>query len=163
MPRVSDQRLSVEVITNAREDGKGRDIRPLLAPRSVLELERAYACQVGYDVWRVAVGGEYYLRLECGDYDRLVIGRRQIVGLHGTSDFNQSQARVHLEAGSHLLKLELHNRQSSGWKRLLVKGPAPYEYRLMEGGGLATIDLGNHRAWIKMVEGLEPACLWAWG
>ena len=163
LPRASEQRLGLEAVTNDREDGRGRDVRSRLAPRSALEMERAHACQVAYGLWRVPVAGEYDLRLECDDYGRPSLGRRRLIDLNGTSDFNQGSARVSLEAGPILLKMELHNRQGAGWMRLLVKGPGQEEYRLLEGRDLAAIELGNYRAWLKMVEWLEPACLFGLG
>lgn len=163
LPRVSEQRQGLEVVANDREDGRGRDIRSILAPQSAFDLDQPHAMQLAHGIWRVSQAGFYDLRLECDDYGSLSLDRRRLIDLHGTSDFNQGQARAYLEAGPHLLKLELHNRLGRGWLRLLVKGPGQDEYRPLEGRDLAAIDLGNHRSWLNLLAGLEPACLWGLG
>jgi hypothetical protein len=163
LPRVTTERPGLEVITNDREDGKGRDIRSHREPRSTFGLERPYAFQVAHGVWRVEVAGYYDLRLECDDYGSLSIDRRLLIDLHGTSDLNQGDQRVYLEAGPHLLKLELHNRLERGWLRLLVKGPGQEEPGFLGGSSLATFDLGNYRAWLNLTAWLEQGCLFGLG
>lgn len=163
LPHASGERHGLEVVTNNRENGKGRDIRSQLASKSAFELDEAYAMQLGYAIWRVEQAGEFDLRLECDDYGSLSIDRQRHIDLHGTSDFNQGQARVRLEAGAHLLKLELHNRQGRGWLRLLVRGPGQEQFAPLDGGALRAIELGNYRAWLTMLSWLEPGCLWGLG
>ncbi|MFH1033025.1 MAG: hypothetical protein V1806_00835 [Pseudomonadota bacterium] len=163
LPRVDPQRQGIEVITNDREDGRGRDIRSLRVPESAFELERPHASQTAQGVWVVSQAGDYDLRLECDDYGSLSIDRRPLIALHGTNPFNQGQARVHLEAGPHLVKLELHNRLGQGWLRLLVRGPGRESPRALSGQDLAAIDLGNYRAWLSLAAWLERGCLFGLG
>lgn len=130
LPHASQERLGLEVITNSRLDGRGRDVASQRVENSFFRLEQPQASQVAYAVWDLAQVGDYELRLECDDYGSVALDHgKPILELEGQNAHNPGQVTLRLQAGPHLLKLRLHNAAVILGLALLTWAMYPTRYR----------------------------------
>ncbi len=150
--------LTAEVFTGPLPRGKALATSRAVAAAFLLEQPQSAARLRG--LWRVPTAGSWRLRLEADDTGRLLLDRREVLALpSGTHAHNQGQVELALEAGPHLIQIELVNDQGAGWVRLLAQAPEQDQFQPLV-NELAPVELGNLADWLALVDGLERAGAW---
>ncbi|MCA1905668.1 MAG: hypothetical protein LDL11_03640, partial [Desulfarculus sp.] len=150
--------LAAEVFAGSQPGGKALAASRTTAAAFFLERPQTAARLRG--LWRAPTAGSWRLRLEADDSGRLLLDRREVLALpDGAHAHNQGQVELELEAGPHLIQIDLVNYQGAGWVRLLVQAPDQDRFQPLV-DGLAPVDLGNLSDWLALVDGLERAGAW---
>jgi hypothetical protein len=163
LPKAVPGKQGLKALDYAQEGLGGRETSSRLIGQAGLELKRSQSSARAHGVWQAPVGGTYSLRLTCDDYGALELDLRRLIDLHGTSNFNQGQVTLHLEAGPHLLVLELGNRLGEGWLKAEYLAPGQDQWRVFAGDELRFIDLGNFPAWHRTGLAAPLAVWWLLG
>jgi lysophospholipase L1-like esterase len=144
-----------------QENARGRRTGSQKAAEADFRLDAPNSSLQAWAVWEVPADGLYQLRLDCDDYGSLRVDNHILIELWGVNAHNQGQAEVRLEAGPHLLLLELDNRQGAGWLKASYRPAGQGEFRLFGGPELRLVELGNLPAWLKAAAWLQVLPWWA--
>ncbi|MBI4797417.1 MAG: hypothetical protein HY794_01495 [Desulfarculus sp.] len=160
-PAASDRQQGLRAEVRALAQAGGRPLERWLAGPQDLALPQPRATAQALAVWRVTAPGHHGLRLEADDYADLSLDRRLLIDLPArASDLNRGEARIHLDAGPHLLQVSLTNLEGQGWLRLLVRPPEQEHWQPLPREQLRPPDLGNLDFWLGLTDWLEGLCLW---
>jgi|GEM_PF-5537538 len=150
--------LAAEVFAGPQP--KGKSAASARVETAAFPLDQANATARLRGLWRPVQAGLWRLRLQADDSGRLLLDRREVLALGGGPHaHNQGETELNLDAGPHLIQIDLINLQGAGWVRLLAQGPGQDDFQPLA-LGLAPVDLGNLSTWLALVDGLERAGPW---
>jgi hypothetical protein len=163
LPGLDQDRHGLTALVYDRQYPGGKPQHSLSLTTSHAVLSQPHTSLRAYGFWLPPVAGDYTLRLTCDDAGRLKLDGRTLMRLSGVSAANHDAISLALDAGPHLLEVELVNMPGQGFFRLEVQGPGAKSLSLLEADQLRQVSLGNYDFWAGLASGAEAVRGWGLG
>ena len=149
LPAADSAQSGIQADYFERPHLKGKSYRREFIPQAQLKVSRPDSSVLGAGVLRLRKPSSLQFLLECDDFGNLSIdGRKVIDQAKKQSARNTSQAVVQLDAGPHLLLLEVDNLAGAGWLALKTRsGPDEKYVFAAKDLNIHPVKLSNFSVW----------------
>ena len=160
MPKVDYSRTGMQVFQMSGNFLEGKSLERRLVSESRFKATGHYRSALGVAALRLNKPETMHFLLECDDFGNVGINGHKFINQgKRVSPHHISEAQVELEAGTHLLLVELNNLAGTSWITLKTRDAGDGEWGLLgAGSSMHPLVLSNFPTWWKAIPLIENSC-----